>query len=112
VPVGKVIHAILDNYATHSDPKVLDWLADHPRWVFHFTSKSASWLNAVEGFFSTISRRHIRRGVSNSDSSASASGGARVIAPTSKSLGDPSRPRSAGVSFGGALSVAALRNAE
>ena len=62
VPAGKIIHAILDNYATHKHPKVRAWLADHPRWVFHFTPTSASWLNAVEGFFSTITRRRIRRG--------------------------------------------------
>jgi transposase len=63
VPAGKVIHAILDNYGTHKHPKVEAWLADHPRWVFHFTPTSASWLNAVEGFFSVITRRRIRRGV-------------------------------------------------
>ncbi len=62
VPAGKIIHAILDNYATHKHPKVRAWLADHPRWVFHFTPTSASWLNAVEGFFSAITRRRIRRG--------------------------------------------------
>src|SRR5438874_8603796 len=60
---GKIIHAIADNYATHKHPKVKQWLADHPRWVFHFTPTSASWLNAVEGFFSIITRRRIRRGV-------------------------------------------------
>ena len=63
VPAGKIIHAILDNYATHKHPNVKKWLADHPRWVFHFTPTSASWLNAVEGFFSIITRRRIRRGV-------------------------------------------------
>ena len=63
VPAGKIIHAIADNYATHKHPKVLEWLADHPRWVFHFTPTSASWINAVEGFFSIITRRRIRRGV-------------------------------------------------
>ena len=63
VPAGKVIHAILDNYATHKHPAVMKWLADHPRWTFHFTPTSASWLNAVEGFFSTITRQKIRRGV-------------------------------------------------
>jgi transposase len=63
VPAGKVIHAILDNYGTHKHPKVRQWLADHPRWVFHFTPTSASWINAVEGFFSAITRRRIRRGV-------------------------------------------------
>ena len=31
--------------------------------AFFFTPTSASWLNAVEGFFSTITRRKIRRGV-------------------------------------------------
>ena len=63
VPAGKIIHAIVDNYATHKHPNVLAWLAEHPRWVFHFTPTSGSWLNAVEGFFSIITRRSIRRGV-------------------------------------------------
>jgi hypothetical protein len=35
VPAGKVIHAIVDNYAAHKWPNVLKWLADHPRWTFH-----------------------------------------------------------------------------
>jgi transposase len=62
IPAGKVIHAVLDNYGTHKHPKVRAWLTRHPRWVFHFTPTSASWLNAVEGFFSVITRRRIRRG--------------------------------------------------
>ena len=33
------------------------------RSALHFTPTSASWLNAVEGFFSIITRRQIRRGV-------------------------------------------------
>lgn len=63
VPAGKIVHAIADNYATHKHPKVLEWLANHPRWVFHFTPTSSSWLNAVENFFSIITRQRIRRGV-------------------------------------------------
>ena len=43
--------------------QVRAWLARHPRWVFHFTPTSASWLNAVENFFSVLTRRRIRRGV-------------------------------------------------
>ena len=31
IPAGKVIHAILDNYATHKHPAVLAWLGDQPR---------------------------------------------------------------------------------
>ena len=63
MPVGKVVHVILDNYATHKHPKVMAWLARHPRFVFHFTPTSASWLNAVEGFFAKLTRRRLRRGV-------------------------------------------------
>jgi transposase len=62
VPSGKAIRAILDNVATHKHPKVRDWLARHPRWTFHFTPTSASWLNAAEGFFSALTRRRLRRG--------------------------------------------------
>src|SRR6478752_6568323 len=31
IPVGKIIHVVLDNYATHKHPKVKAWLARHPR---------------------------------------------------------------------------------
>ena len=34
-----------------------------PHWTFHFTPTSASWLNAVESFFSKMTRHRIRRGV-------------------------------------------------
>jgi transposase len=63
VPAGKLVHAILDNYGTHKHPKVLAWLERHPRWTFHFTPTSGSWLNAVETFFSALTRRRLRRGV-------------------------------------------------
>ena len=63
VPARKSIHAVVDNYATHKHPKVQKWLARHPRWTFHFTPTSASWLNAVEGFFSKLTRRRLKRGV-------------------------------------------------
>ena len=35
----------------------------HPRWTFHFTPTSASWLNAVEGFFAKLTRQRLQRGV-------------------------------------------------
>jgi transposase len=63
VPAGKTVHAILDNYAAHKHPAVRQWLARHPRWTFHFTPTSASWLNAVEGFFATLTKRRLKRGV-------------------------------------------------
>jgi transposase len=63
VPAGRLIHVILDNYATHKHPKVLRWLSRHPRFLFHFTPTSCSWLNAVETFFSRLTRRRLKRGV-------------------------------------------------
>ena len=63
IPQDKAVHAILDNYAAHKTPEVRRWLARHPRWTFHFTPTSSSWLNAVEGFFAKLSKRRLRRGV-------------------------------------------------
>ena len=57
VPADKAIHVILDNYAAHKKDKVSAWLDRHPRWTFHFTPTSCSWLNAVEGFFAKLTRR-------------------------------------------------------
>ena len=62
VPPDKRIEAVVDNYATHKHPKVRAWLERHPRWTFHFTPTSSSWLNAVETFFSKLTRQRIRRG--------------------------------------------------
>jgi transposase len=42
---------------------VLQWLGRHPRFVFHFTPTSASWLNAVEGLFAKLTNRRLKRGV-------------------------------------------------
>ena len=63
VPAGKIVHVILDNYATHKHPRVRAWLARHERFVFHFTPTSCSWLNAVEGYFAKLSKRRLKRGV-------------------------------------------------
>ncbi len=62
MPAGKLVHVILDNYGSYKHPRVRAWLARHPRWTFHFTPTSASWLNAVEGFFSALTRRRLQRG--------------------------------------------------
>ena len=63
VPAGKLVHVILDNYAAHKHPKVIAWLGRHPRFTFHFTPTSCSWLNAVETFFATMTKRRLKRGV-------------------------------------------------
>jgi transposase len=65
-PAEKPVHVILDNYAAHKHPKVRDWLDRHPRFTFHFTPTSCSWLNAVEGFFAKLTERRLIRGVFHS----------------------------------------------
>jgi transposase len=59
----KTVHVIVDNYAAHKHPKVLEWIENHLRFVFHFTPTSASWLNAVESFFAKLTKKRLKRGV-------------------------------------------------
>jgi transposase len=62
VPADKPVHLICDNYATHKHPKVQAWAKRNPRFAFHFTPTSASWLNMVERFLRDLSENAIRRG--------------------------------------------------
>jgi transposase len=62
VPRKLDLHVILDNSSTHKTPEVTEWLAKHPRFKLHFTPTSASWLNAVEGWFGQLERRALYRG--------------------------------------------------
>ena len=62
VPAGKLIHAVLDNYATHKHPKVQAWLERHPRFHMYFTPTGSSWLNMVERFFRDLTQNRLRRG--------------------------------------------------
>jgi len=62
VPAQLDVHCIVDNYATHSHPKIKAWLASRPRWHMHFIPTYSSWLNQVERFFSLITDKAIRRG--------------------------------------------------
>ena len=56
------LHLIVDNYGTHMQPKVKQWLAMHPRFELHFTPTSSSWLNLVERWFRELTEQRIRRG--------------------------------------------------
>jgi transposase len=56
------IHLVLDNGSSHTSKATRAWLAAHPRFHVHWTPKHASWLNQVEIFFSTLTRRLLRRG--------------------------------------------------
>jgi len=66
VPAAKQVHVVLDNYAAHNHPKVVEWFGPHPRFTFHFTPSSASWINAVEGFFARLTKRRLKRGMFHS----------------------------------------------
>ena len=63
MPAEKQLHLIVDNYATHKHAKVQRWLKRHPRFHFHFTPTSSSWLNMVERFFRDLTVNRLRRGV-------------------------------------------------
>jgi len=60
---GHDLHIILDNSSTHKTEEVRKWLEKNKRFKLHFTPTSASWLNAVEGWFSSLERRSLYRGV-------------------------------------------------
>lgn len=62
IPADLAVHMILDNYGTHSHPKVKSWLAKHRRFHLHFTPTSSSWLNLVERWFRELTDKRLRRG--------------------------------------------------
>lgn len=65
-PKDKELHIVLDNLSAHKTKEVTDWLTGQPRVHFHFTPTSASWLNAVEGWFAQLERRALYRGIFSS----------------------------------------------
>ena len=56
-----LIHLVLDNYGTHTHPKVERWFGRHRRFVRHFTPTSASWMNQVETWFGILTSQAVRR---------------------------------------------------
>ena len=57
------LHLVVDNYCIHKYAKVKAWLAQLPRFHFHYTPTYASWLNQVEPcWFGLITQKAIRFG--------------------------------------------------
>ena len=56
------VHVILDNLSAHMTAEVDRWLRGHPRFHLHFTPTHSSWLNAVEGWFSKLTNKGLKRG--------------------------------------------------
>jgi transposase len=61
-PTELDLHLIADNYSTHKEQSVTQWLAKHPRFHVHFTPTGSSWLNLVERFFGELTQDVIRDG--------------------------------------------------
>jgi transposase len=61
VPTELDVHVVLDNSSTHKTPAIKTWLLRHPRFHFHFTPTSSSWLNLVERWFAELTRRLLQR---------------------------------------------------
>ena len=61
VPTELDVHVVLDNSSTHKTPAIKTWLLRHPRFTFHFTPTSSSWLNLVERWFAELTRKMLQR---------------------------------------------------
>ena len=66
VPSGLEVHVVMDNSTTHKTPAIHAWQLAHPRFHFHFTPTSSSWLNLVERWFAELTRRLLKRGTHRS----------------------------------------------
>jgi len=61
VPKALEVHVVLDNSSTHKTPDINKWLLRHPRFHFHFTPTSSSWMNLVERWFAELTRKLLQR---------------------------------------------------
>lgn len=61
VPDDLAVHVVLDNASTHKTPAIHRWLLAHPRFTFHFTPTSSSWLNLVERWFAELTTKKLQR---------------------------------------------------
>lgn len=56
----RTIHLVCDNGSTHHGKESRKWLAQHPRFVMHFTPVHCSWMNQVDQWFSILQRKRLR----------------------------------------------------
>jgi transposase len=56
----RTIHLVCDNVSTHHGKDVRQWVANHPRFILHFTPVHCSWMNQVEQWFSILQRKRLR----------------------------------------------------
>ena len=56
------LHLIVDNYCTHKNEKVKQWLVRQPRFYLHFTPTGSSCIYLVERFFGELTQEVICEG--------------------------------------------------
>jgi transposase len=61
VPADLAVHVVLGNSSTHKTPAIHTWVLKHPRFTFHFTPTSSSWMNLVERWFAELTNKLLRR---------------------------------------------------
>lgn len=61
-PSDLAVHVIMDNASSHLTEEVERWHRRHPRFQLHQVPTGSSWLNAVEGWFSKLTRKALLRG--------------------------------------------------
>src|SRR6478735_2994559 len=94
---AKEIHIVLDNLSAHKTKAVEQFLAEHPKVLFHFTPTNSSWLNQVELWFAKIQRDLLARGIFTSVADLARKirkyirAYAKVARPFRWSYSDPSR---------------------
>jgi transposase len=54
------VRIVLDNLRMHKGKQVQEWLARHPRFVFHHPPVHCSWMNQVEQWFGILKRKRLR----------------------------------------------------
>lgn len=61
-PSHPEVHVIMDNASSRLTEAVQRWLRRHSRFQLHQVPTGSSWLNAVEGWFSKLTRKALLRG--------------------------------------------------
>jgi transposase len=56
----KTIPVVLDHLKMPKGKQVPAWMAQHPRFVFHYPPVHCSWMNQVEQWFSILQRKRLR----------------------------------------------------
>ncbi|MGI0133274.1 MAG: transposase [Thermoplasmata archaeon] len=61
-PPDLAVDEIMDHASSHLTEEVERWLRRHPRFRRHRMPTGSSWRNAVEGWFSKLTRKALLRG--------------------------------------------------